>query len=122
MAEGLVNSLHSKVLLAKSAGTKPGAVHPLAIRAMGELGIDISSQVSKGLDVFEGQEFDHVVMVCSNAAEICPFFPGSKEQIHHAFDDPTSVGGSEEEMLQAFRKSRDEVDKWIIDNLVLPNE
>lgn len=122
MAEGLVNALHSKVLLAKSAGTKPSAVHPLAIRAMGELGIDISSQVSKGLDVFEGQEFDYVVMVCSNAAESCPFFPGGKEQIHHAFDDPASVGGSEEEMLQAFRKSRDEIDKWIIDNLVLPNE
>jgi arsenate reductase len=121
MAEGLVNALYSKVLMAKSAGTIPSKVHPLAIKAMAEMGIDISKQRSKGLEEFEGQEFDYVVMVCSNAAETCPFFPGGKEQIHHGFDDPAEVNGSEKVRLQAFRRSRDEINKWIIDNLVLSN-
>jgi arsenate reductase (thioredoxin) len=120
IAEGLVNSLYSSVLRAKSAGTKPGVVHPLAIKVMAELDIDISAQRSKGLSEFKEQEFDYVVMVCSNAAETCPFFPGGKEQIHHGFDDPSEVDGTEEERLNAFRKSRNEINKWIIDNLVLP--
>jgi len=122
MAEGLSNSLYSKVLSAKSAGTKPGIVHPLAIQVMAELDIDISGQKSKSLDLFEGQDFDYVVMVCSNAAETCPFFPGGRVQVHHAFDDPASVDGTEEDKLIAFRKNRNQINKWIIDNLVLSNE
>ncbi len=122
MAEGLANSLYSTVLTAKSAGTKPSVVHPLALRVMAELDIDISGQRSKSLDVFEGQDFDYVVMVCSNAAETCPFFPGGRVQIHHAFDDPASVDGTEEEKLRAFRKSRNQINKWMIDNLVLSNK
>ena len=122
MAEGLVNGLYSGVLSAKSAGTKPGQVHPLAIEVMAELGIDISDHRSKGLIDFKGHEFDYVVMVCSNAAETCPFFPGGKEQIHHSFEDPAGIVGTEEEKLKAFRKSRNEINKWIIDNLVLPKE
>ena len=119
MAEGLVNSLYSKVLRAKSAGTKPGIVNPCAVRVMAEMGIDISDHRSKGLDEFEGQQFDYVVMVCSDAAETCPFFSGGREQIHHAFDDPSSFKGSDDNKLQAFRKSRNEINKWIIDDLVL---
>jgi arsenate reductase (thioredoxin) len=122
MAEGLVNALYSRVLSAKSAGTKPGQVHPLAIEVMAELDIDISGHRSKGLVEFKGQEFDYVVMVCSNAAETCPFFPGGREQIHHGFDDPSEVVGTEQDRLMAFRKSRNEINKWIIDNLVLPKE
>lgn len=122
IAEGLANSLYSSVLTAKSAGTKPSMVHPLAMRVMAELDIDISGQRSKSLDMFEGQDFDYVVMVCSNAAETCPFFPGGRVQIHHAFDDPASVDGTEEEKLRAFRKSRNQINKWIIDNLVLSNK
>jgi arsenate reductase len=119
MAEGLVNSLYLKALEARSAGTLPHQVHPLAIRVMAEMGIDISGQRSKGLEEFEGQVFDYVVMLCSNAAETCPFFPGGREQIHHGFDDPAEAVGSEEDRQQAFRKSRNEINKWIIDNLVL---
>jgi arsenate reductase (thioredoxin) len=122
MAEGLANSLYSSVLTAKSAGTKPSTVHPLAIRVMAELDIDISGQRSKSLDEFEGQDFDYVVMVCSNAAETCPFFPGGRVQVHHAFDDPASVDGTEEEKMRAFRKSRNQINKWMIDNLVLSNK
>ena len=119
MAEGLVNSLYSKVLRANSAGIKPTQVNPLAIRAMAEMDIDISSQRSKNLNEFEGHRFDYVVMVCSDAAEICPFFPGGIEHIHHGFDDPASTKGTDEEKLRAFRKSRNDINKWIIDDLVL---
>lgn len=119
MAEGLVNFLYSRVLIASSAGTRPGEVHPMAIRVMEELDIDISRYRSKSIDEFEGQEFDFVLMVCSNAAETCPFFPGGREQIHQGFDDPAEAVGSEEDQLQAFRRSRNEINKWIIDNLVL---
>lgn len=118
MAEGLVNSQYSNMLHASSAGTKPGRVHPLAIRAMSEIGVDISSQRSKHLDEFEGKRFDFVIMVCSNAAEACPFFPGGREQIHRSFDDPASVEGSEEERLRAFRRVRDEINTWVKDTLV----
>ena len=122
MAEGLVNALYSKVLTAKSAGTVPSKVHPLAIKVMAEMGIDISHQRSKGLNEFDGQTFDHVVMVCSDAAEICPFFPGGREQVHHGFDDPAEAKGTEDDKLEAFRKSRNEINRWIIDNLLLTNE
>ncbi len=119
MAEGLVNSLYSKVLKAESAGAKPTIVQPLAIKVMAEMGIDISKRRSKGLEEFEGQEFDYVVMVCSEDAETCPFFPGGRKQIFKSFDDPVAVKGTEEEMVQAFRNSRNEINKWIIDNLLL---
>ncbi len=119
IAEGLVNNLYSKVLKAQSAGAKPTMVQPLAIKVMAEMGIDISRQRSKGLEEFEGQEFDYVVMVCSKDAETCPFFPGGRKQIFQSFDDPVAVNGTDEERIQAFRKSRNEINKWIIDNLVL---
>ena len=121
MAEGLVNSLYSKVLRAASAGTKPTRVNPLAIQVMAEMDIDISGHRSKGLSEFEGQRFDYVVMVCSDAAETCPFFPGGREQIHHGFDDPVAAEGTDDEKLRAFRKSRNDINKWIVDNLVLSN-
>ena len=121
IAEGLVNSLYSSVLEAESAGSKPTQVHPKAIEVMAEMDIDISGHRSKGLKEFEDQEFDYVVMVCSNDADTCPFFPGGKEQIHHAFYDPGEAKSTEEEKLIAFRHSRNEINKWIIDNLVLPN-
>ena len=113
IAEGLANSLYPSVLEAKSAGTKPSRVHPLAIKVMSELNIDISNYRSKSLHEFEGQEFDHVVMVCSNAAETCPFFPGGKNQIHRGFDDPAEVEGTDKEKLDAFRKSRNEIRAWL---------
>ncbi|MDW5564335.1 MAG: arsenate reductase ArsC [Methanomassiliicoccus sp.] len=118
MAEGLANALYPDLLMAKSAGTVPSRVHPLAIRVMAEIGIDISQQRSKGLEEFDGQAFDCIITVCSNAAETCPFFSGGKKQIHHGFDDPSSVDGTEEEKVDAFRKSRDEINKWISDTLV----
>jgi arsenate reductase len=122
MAEGLVNHRYSRSLCASSAGTHPSVVHPLAIKAMTEIGIDISRQTSKGLSEFEGQTFDYVVMVCSDEAETCPFFPGGKEQIHHSFENPAAVEGSEAEKMNAFRKARDEIDRWVVENFIRESE
>jgi arsenate reductase len=113
MAEGLVNALYSDRFQAFSAGTEATRVHPGAIKAMAEIGIDISGHRSKGLDEFEGRRFDYVVMVCDDKQTDCPFFPGGKEFIHHAFDDPAACTGSEADVLACFRKSRDEIGQWI---------
>jgi glycine cleavage system H lipoate-binding protein len=85
---------------------------------MAEIGIDINGHSSKSIDVFEGRRFDYVVMVCDDKQADCPFFPGGKEQIHHAFDDPAACTGSDEEVLACFRKSRDEIRTWIEDMFV----
>jgi arsenate reductase len=118
LAEGLVNALHSDRFEAVSGGTMATRVHPAAIKAMAEIGIDISGQTSKSIDVFEGRRFDYVVMVCDEKQADCPFFPGGKEYIHHAFDDPAACTGTDEEVLACFRKGRDEIRAWIEGALV----
>jgi len=112
MAEGLVNRDLAGDYEARSAGTKPRAVHPMAVKVMAEIGIDISRQRSKHLDEFKGQEFDYVVTLCSDAEDICPFFPG-KEHSHQGFQDPSATKGDEKERLEAFRHARDKIHTWI---------
>jgi len=108
MAEGLVNHLLEDSWEACSAGTQPsGYVHPLAVRAMAELGIDISTQRSKSADEFREVEFDVVITVCDNAARNCPFWLGSGRVTHKGFPDPAAATGSEEERLAVFRQVRD---------------
>jgi arsenate reductase len=118
IAEGLVNALYGNRFLASSGGTVATRVHPGAIQAMAEIGIDISGHHSKSIDVFEGQRFDHVVMVCDDKQSDCPFFPGGKDYIHHAFDDPAACMGTEEEVLACFRRCRDEVRAWIEETFI----
>jgi len=113
LAEGLVNALYGDRFEAVSGGTTATRVHPAAIQAMAEIGIDISGHHSKSIDVFEGRRFDYVVMVCDDKQADCPFFPGGKEQIHHAFEDPAACTGTDEEVLACFRKSRDAIRVWI---------
>ena len=113
IAEGLVNALHGDRFEAVSGGTEATRVHPAAIEAMAEIGIDISGHYSKSIDIFEGRRFDSVVMVCDDKQTDCPFFPGGKDYIHHAFDDPAACTGTEAEVLACFRKSRDEIRAWI---------
>jgi arsenate reductase len=120
MAEGLVNALHADRFEAVSGGTEATRVHPAAITAMTEIGIDISGHHSKSIDVFEGRRFDTVVMVCDDKQADCPFFPGGKEYIHHAFDDPAACAGTDEEVLACFRRVRDEIKAWIEETLVRP--
>jgi len=110
MAQALWESLAGARWEVASAGSRPsGYVHPLAIRAMQELGIDISANTSKSLDLFQHEAFDLVVTVCDNARESCPVFPGAKASLHWPFDDPAVVTGTEEERMLEFRRVRDEI-------------
>lgn len=118
MAEGLVNHYLSNSWQAVSAGTVPaGYVHPLAIAAMAELGIDIHQGVSKHADQFRAWPLDLVVTVCDDAAENCPLWLGKGQIIHHAFADPAKAEGSEEARMAVFRRVRDEIRQWVIEAL-----
>jgi len=108
MAEGLVNYSMGDRWEAFSAGTQPtGSVHPLAVQAMAELGIDISAQHSKSTDEFRGADFDLVITVCDDAARNCPIWLGKGKRTHLGFPDPAAAAGNEIERLEAFRQVRD---------------
>jgi arsenate reductase len=108
MAEGWARHLGRGRVDAFSAGTAPKGLHPLAVKAMGEVGIDISGQSSKHVDAFDGQRFDFAITVCDRAKESCPLRPGST-MVHWSFDDPAEATGSEEEKLEVFRRVREEI-------------
>ena len=114
MAEALTNHYLGDHCQAFSAGTEATRVNPLAIHVLTELGIDTSHQHSKTMDEFAGQTFDHVVTLCGDANEKCPLFFAGVERIHHGFEDPSRLTGSEEEVLPEFRRVRDEIKNWII--------
>jgi arsenate reductase len=109
MAEGFLRELGGDRFEAYSAGTEATLVRPLAIRAMAELGIDISHQKSKTLDRYLDEPFDAVITVCDQAAEACPIFPGTSERLHWSFPDPSQATGSEEEQLAIYRRVRDAI-------------
>ena len=113
MAEGLLRHDADDRFEVVSAGTKPSRVRPEAIAVMQEVGVDISGQRSKSIDEFAGQAFDYVLTVCDHAKETCPIYPGHMNRIHHSFEDPASVLGSEEDRLSAFRKVRDELRSYL---------
>jgi arsenate reductase len=110
MAEGFLKSFDPSLEVV-SAGTKAASrVHPIAIRVMSEIGIDLSGHAPKTVDQFLAQPFDYVITVCDNAKESCPVFIGSvKERLHIGFDDPADATGTEEEILSVFRRVRDEI-------------
>ncbi|HEY4613146.1 MAG TPA: arsenate reductase ArsC, partial [Bacteroidota bacterium] len=106
ITEGLFRHLGGDGFEVHSAGTHPaGIVHPAAIEAMKERGIDISKHWSKAMSQFEGQSFDYVITVCDDAYQECPFFPGAKKQLHWSTPDPSFVGASHDERLEAFRQT-----------------
>ncbi len=109
MAEGLVNHDLAGRFEAFSAGTDPSSVHPLAIEAMREMGIDISHHRSKSLDEFAKERFDYVITLCDQANESCPVFFGGTSRLHMGFPDPASFEGGEEEKREVFRKVRDQI-------------
>ena len=102
MAEGLLRHDAGKKFDVESAGTKPGSVRPEAIAVMREAGIDITGHRSKHVDEFQGHDFDYVITVCDNARETCPVFFGKAEKLHHDFEDPAAVTGSEGQRLAVF--------------------
>ena len=110
MAEGWINHLLGERWQAWSAGTRPAAaMHPLAVRAMAEVGIDISGSRPEHVDAYLGQAWDLIVTVCDSARESCPMFPRPVEQIHVSFPDPAEATGTEEERLAVFRAVRDDI-------------
>jgi arsenate reductase (thioredoxin) len=112
LAEGILRSVAGDILDVQSAGSKPaGYVHPLAIKVMQEIGIDISQHRSKHLNEFLNQQVETVITVCGNADQACPIFPGQVNRHHFPFYDPAKAEGSEEEVLKVFRQVRDEIRK-----------
>jgi arsenate reductase (thioredoxin) len=110
MAEGLLRAAAGGHIEVESAGTEATRVHPLAIEAMAERGIDITGHTSKTLDRFLDQPWDDVITVCDSANETCPVFPKAGRRIHWSFEDPSKATGSEEARLAVFRRIRDEID------------
>ena len=109
MAEGLLRHLAGDRFEVYSAGTEATHVRPLAIRAMDEIGVDISGQESETLDRYLEEPFDYVITVCDDANEACPFFPGATTRLHWSLRDPSQARGSEEVRLAAFRSVRNEL-------------
>ncbi len=110
MAEGILRAAAGDLLDVQSAGSKPaGYVHPLAIRALAEIGIDLSGHRSKHMDEFLSREVQTVITVCGNADQACPMFPGQMNRHHWGFDDPAHATGTEEEQMAVFRRVRDEI-------------
>jgi arsenate reductase len=115
MAEGLLRHDAGDCFEVESAGTKPSSVRPEAIAVMRELGIDISGHRSKSVEEFEGQNFDFVITVCDNARESCPVFFDSANRLHHSFEDPAALDGSEAERLALFRQVRDQLRAYLVE-------
>jgi arsenate reductase (thioredoxin) len=113
MAEGLLRHDAGAKFDVESAGTKPSLVRPEAIAVMQEIGINIREHRSKHVDEFNGQAFDYVITVCDNASESCPVFFGSAQRLHHNFQDPAALPGSENERLDHFRRVRDQLREYL---------
>lgn len=110
LAEGILRAAAGDVLTVHSAGSKPaGYVHPLAIRVMQEIGIDLATHTSKHMNEFLTAPIETVITVCGNADQACPVFPGQVNRHHWPFDDPAHATGTEEEILAVFRRVRDEI-------------
>jgi arsenate reductase len=137
MAEGLLRHLYGEKYEVFSAGANPTQVNPFAIRVMAEIGIDISGHFSKSIEEFRDKEIDLVVSVCRSSPKLmCSLcsspivmgrpeiinttIPGAKHYLHHGFNDPSEVEGSDEEKTMAFRRSRDDIRHWIIDEFADP--
>lgn len=111
LAEGLLRNLASDLFTVHSAGSHPtGAVHPLAVEVMAEVGIDISQHRSKHLEEFLEEGVDTVITVCGNADQACPTFPGQLSRYHWPFVDPAHATGSDAEVKEVFRTVRDQIE------------
>ena len=107
MAEGIARALAPSGVTVSSAGSEPSRVNPLAIRVLDEIGIDIRSHTSKGVQSISPAGVEAVITLC--AEEVCPVFLGKAHRVHWGLPDPAGAGRTEEEQLQAFRNVRDEL-------------
>ena len=132
IAEGLLRHYYDEKYEVFSAGSTPTQVNPLAVKVMAEIGVDISNQRSKSIEEFRNKDIDLVISVCKSSAKVfCAFcsspiigtrpeiiaetLPKAKHYLHYPFNDPSEVEGSEDEKIAAFRQTRDEIKKWIVD-------
>lgn len=110
LAEGLLRQAAGDILEVASAGSKPaGYVHPLALEAMREIGVDLSGHTSKHMNEFLSRQVETVITVCGNADQACPLFPGQMNRHHWPFDDPAHAPGTDAEKLAVFRRVRDQI-------------
>jgi len=110
IAEGVLRATAGDLVNVQSAGSKPaGFVHPLAVQAMADIGIDISRHRSKHMNEFLTQPVHTVITVCGKADQVCPVFPGQVNRHHWPFDDPAQAPGSDAEKMESFRRVRDEI-------------
>lgn len=109
MADGIINHDFAERIEAFSAGTEPHGLNPKAVEVMTEIGIDISGNSSDHLDQFAGQTFDYAITLCGDASEKCPLFVGGVKRIHIGFDDPPRATGTEDEIMNVYRRVRDEI-------------
>jgi arsenate reductase (thioredoxin) len=122
MAEAFINQLGKDKFRAESAGIEGGKLNPIVVKAMMEIGIDISANRTKTTEevLATGKQFDYVVTVCDEAsAERCPVFPGSGQKLHWGFPDPSSYAGTDEEKLKFTREVRNAIEekvKWFINS------
>ena len=112
MAHGWLGGIGGERVAVFSAGTAPKGVHPIAIRVMAEVGIDISQHTSDHVDRYLQDDFDLVLTVCDSARESCPVFPGAQRTIHRSFEDPDYPELSEDELTDVFRRIRDEIEAY----------
>jgi arsenate reductase len=115
MAEGFLRALAGDRFEVASAGTEATRVHPLAVRTMREVGVDISGHASKTVEQLMDQPWDHVITVCDAANEACPVFPTRSARLHWSFQDPSQATGTEDERLATFRRVRDEIRKRLVE-------
>ena len=109
MMHGWLSNFGGNQVEVRSAGVETHGVNPIAIKVMAEADVDISGLTSNHIDEYMSEQFDSIITVCDHARESCPVFPSTSEQIHHNFDDPAKATGSEEEILNEFRRVRDEI-------------
>lgn len=112
IAEGYLRHFHGEKANIYSAGVETHGVNPRAIATMKEDGIDISAHTSNHVDEYLSISFDLILTVCDHASERCPIFPGAAKRIHQNFTDPAKATGSEEEIMAAFRKVREEIKSY----------
>jgi arsenate reductase len=113
MAQAILGAVGGPDFDVHSAGTHPGGVNPLTIRALAEIGIDWSRARSKPVTEYLDQPFDYVITVCDQAREACPVFTGAHESIHWGFDDPAAAVGTDDERLTVFRRVRGEISRRV---------
>ncbi len=115
IAEGLINHFREEEFESFSAGIDPKGVHPMALKVLQEIDIDITNQHSKHLDEIKNIEFDYVITLCDHAEQNCPLFFTKGKRIHKAFSDPAAVKGSDDDISASFRIVRDQLKEYILD-------